>query len=309
MSISIKALRHFVVAAKAGSIAAASEKVNVVPSAVLASIKQVEEAFGLRLTVRSRSKGMSLNSTGQIILPRIQHLLDEYQALLSHGAEMRTQLVGTLRIGYYAPVAPAFLPVIAGELIDQNPRVEVKLTECDTQRAQQGLMSGEFDLILCVAESWELGLAYTTLIEMPPYLLLPRDHSRASVETVDLGDLGDERFVLLDQPVISEYYGRLFEAANIAPQIACTATSLEMVRSLVGAGIGCSLLHMQPHTGLTYGGTRVLAKPLRPAGKPLKIVLGYLPENPRRLIKHCAEQLRTYFKTEQALDLLVREFA
>lgn len=52
--ISLNALRYFMTAIRVGSITEAAKVVNVVPSAVHTAINQVEAAFGLRLTTRSR---------------------------------------------------------------------------------------------------------------------------------------------------------------------------------------------------------------------------------------------------------------
>lgn len=309
MDTSLKALRYFMAAAESGSLTEASKKMHVVPSAILAAVNQVEEAFGLQLTIRHRSKGIAPTSTGKIIMARIQHLLDEYEALMSQGAEMRTQLIGTLRVGYYAPVAPAFLPAIARDLLADNPRVDIKFTECDTQTAQAGLLAGDYDVILCVAESMAPGVTYETLIEVPAYLLVPEQHVLASRSSVSLSELDDAPMVLLDLPVISDYYSRVFEAADVTPHVACTATTLEMVRSLVSMGVGCSLLHMRPKTQVTYAGKHVVEVPLNPAPDPLKIVLGYLPDNPRRVVKHFTENLRDLFSKKEANRLLVRSRA
>ncbi|CUK19669.1 Hca operon transcriptional activator [Ruegeria denitrificans] len=305
MDTSLKALRYFMAAANSGSITEASKQMHVVPSAILAAVNQVEDAFGLQLTVRHRAKGIAPTSTGQILMPRIQHLLDEYETLMSQGAEMRTHLVGTLTVGYYAPVAPAFLPGIAQSLLVENPRVDIKFIECDSNSAQAGLLSGEFDVILSVAESLAPGVTYETLIDVPAYLLVPEKHAFASQASVSLSDLNDQAMVLLDLPVISDYYSRMFEQAEVAPNIVCTATTLEMVRSLVGTGVGCSLLHMRPKTQLTYSGHRIVEIPLHPAVDPLKIVLAYLPNNPRRVVKYFTDSLRDLFAESDVDRLLV----
>lgn len=305
MDTNLKALRYFMSAANSRSISEAAKHMNVVPSAVLAAVNQVEEAFGLKLTTRHRSKGIAPTATGQIIMARIQHLLDEYEALMSQGAEMRTQLVGTLRVGYYAPVSPTFLPAIVRKILADNSRVDIKFIECDTQRAQAGLLSGEFDVILCVAESMHPSVTFETLIEMPAYLLVSKQHEFATRDSVSLPELSGENMVLLDLPIISEYYNRVFEDAEVTPHIACTATTLEMVRSIVGSGIGCSLLHMRPKTNITYAGNKVVQVPLQPAIKPLKLVLGHLPDNPRRVVKYFVDSLREVFSKEDANSLLV----
>ena len=57
--------------------------------------------------------------------------------------------------------------------------------------------------------------------------------------------------ILLNLPSISEYYRSLFDAHNINPKIVATAKTNEMVRSLVGAGIGCSILNIKAATNTT----------------------------------------------------------
>lgn len=88
-------------------------------------------------------------------------------------------------------------------------------------------------------------------------------------------------------------------------ELVCTATTVEMIRSVVGAGLGCSILHMRPMTATSYAGQAVVSIPIDPPLKPLKIVLGHLPDNPRRLVKAFVEETRRYFATRDATKLLV----
>ncbi len=303
--ISLKALRYFMAAIREGSITEAAKVVNVVPSAVHTAVNQVEAAFGLQLTIRSRSKGIALTATGQQMVPKIQSLLDEYEGLLRDGGDLRTRLKGTLRVGYYAPAAPAFMPNIIGQILTDNDEVSVKFFECDNQSAQDGIVSGAYDVIVCVANAMKPGIAYETLLEVPAYALVPASHPFAERPSIAMRDLSDQKIVLLDLPVVSEYYASQFDQAGIEPNVVATATSLEMVRSLVGNGVGCSLLHMLTTNEYTYAGDKVVAVPLEPAVTPFKIVLGHLPDNPRRLVKLFVERLRAYFQAEDAQKLRI----
>lgn len=305
MDTSLKALRYFLAAVENGSITQAAKQMNVVPSAVLAAVNQVESAFALKLTTRQRSKGIAPTATGQILMVRIRHILEEYDTLIAAGTEMRTQLTGTLRVGYYAPVAPAFLPAIVKRLYTGNPGVDIKFTEGDNQIIQAGLLSGAFDVIICVAESMIPDVTFETLIAVPAYVLVSRTHPFAMRASIALAELKAEDLVLLDLPVVREYYSRIFAEVGITPKIACTATTLEMVRSLVGTGLGCSILHMRPATDLTYAGNNVVGIPLDPAPDPLKIVLGHLPDNPRRLVRAFVDSVRELFSKDDAKRLLV----
>ncbi|MEO1346271.1 MAG: LysR family transcriptional regulator [Pseudomonadota bacterium] len=303
--ISLKALRYFMAAIRAGSITEAAKVVNVVPSAVHTAINQVEAAFGLQLTIRNRAKGVSLTTTGQQMVPKIQNLLDEYESLMRDGGEMRTQVSGVLQVGYYAPAAPAFMPQIIERILSKNADVTVKFSECDNQSAQDGLISGDYDVIVCVANAMKPGITYETLLELPAYALVSKTHPFATRPRISIQDLSGEDIILLDLPVVSEYYASQFDQADIAPNLVATATSLEMVRSLVGRGIGCSLLHMSVANDLTYAGDKVVAVPLEPEVEPFRIVLGHLAGNPRRLVQVFIKELRSYFQDKGAETLRV----
>lgn len=303
--ITLRALRYFMAAVHEGTITEAAKAANVVPSAVHTAINQVEAAFGLQLITRSRATGVSLTATGREMAGKIQGLLDEYETLMQAGGDMRTRLTGTLRIGYYAPAAPAFLPRIFKQVLDENDEVAARFFECDNQSAQDGLLSGAFDIIVCVANAMKPGITYETLLEVPGYVLAPASHPFATRPSITMRDLSEEKIVLLDLPIISEYYSAQFDLADITPNIVATATSLEMVRSLVGQGVGCSLLHMVPASEFTYAGDEVRAVPLSPAIEPFRIVLGQLQGNPRRLVKAFAEEIRTYFQKIDAQELRI----
>ncbi len=306
MRVSIKALRYFLSAASHGSIARAAEEMNVVPSAISSAMEQVESEFGLKLVHRSPAKGITPTAAGIKMMKRVQHLVDEYDSLMRDGAELRTSLSGSLSIGYYAPVAPAFMPAIAAPLMRDNPQVSMSFIACDNERAQSGLLSGEFDLIVFVAANVLGGIEYEELMTTPPYLLVSAEHRFASGKPVRLGNLRDEPLVLLDLPFTSQYLSGLLEEAGISPRVVATASTTEMVRSLVGAGIGISILNMRPCTDVSYAGQQLVAVPLADQATPLRLVLGHLGGSQRRLAKTFAGACREHFASSAANQLIVK---
>jgi len=248
---------------------------------------------------------VALTAAGHALKPRIQHLVDEYNTLLKEGADLRTQLTGTLRVGYYAPIAPAFMPAIVDGIFDGNTDLDITFVDCDNQAAQDGLLSGAFDVIICFAEQTRPEVTYQTLLELPGYLLLPDGHRLANRRALSMRDIADEPFILLDQPNITEYYNRVFDDAGISPRIISTATNLEMVRSLVAAGLGISLLHMQPLVQQAYNGAALRAVPVKPEIPPLRIAIGWFADNPRRLVRAFVDACLAHFESEAAARLLV----
>jgi len=305
MRLSLRALHYFLSAADRGSIARAADALNVAPSAISSAIDMVEAEFDLKLVQRYRARGIQPTASGITLMRRIRHVIEEYDNLLIEGAELRTALSGKLSIGYYAPIAPAFIPAIVKPLVGDNPDVRLGFEECDNVRAQAGLLDGAFDIILFVAENVRSGIVCRTLLEAPPYLLVPEDHGLARNRSVDFDDIAKTQLVLLDLPVTSEYYRTLLDDNRIQPPIVATASTTEMVRSLVGAGAGCSILNMWPATDQTYAGDIVKAIPIRAPSKPLKLVLGHLDGNPRRLVHAFIEACLTHFARPGAQDLIV----
>ena len=153
MRVTLKAMTYFLAAVDHGSISRAAEELNVVPSAVSAAIDMMEAEFALQLVLRYRARGIEPTAAGRILATKIRHLLEEYNNLLIEGGDLATALTGTLRIGYYAPVAPGFMPQVTGPLMQDNPGLTIEFVECDNDTAQAGLLSGAFDAILFVAEN------------------------------------------------------------------------------------------------------------------------------------------------------------
>ncbi len=305
MRLSIKALSYFLAAAEHRSIARAAAELHVVPSAVANAVEQVEQAFELKLLERYPAKGVKPTAAGFELMRKIRHLLDEYQNLMLEGTELRTALSGKLSVGYYAPVAPAFMPAIVGPLIRDHPDVRVRFVECDNEGAQAGLLDGTYEVIVFVAENVRPGIEWETLIEAPPYLLVSRDHQLAKKRAVTFADMAGLPLVLLDLPFTSEYYRALLENNGVAADFVAAASTTEMVRSLVGAGVGGAVLNMRPATDVSYAGAAVAAIPIRSSAPPLRLVLGLQSGKPRRLVEAFAAACRAHFALPKADELIV----
>lgn len=295
MSISLQSMRYFSTAVSLGSISKAAEELNVAASAVSAAIDKIEAHFQLKLINRFRSRGITATASGKALHRKFSHLLEEYAALMSEGAELKQELQGELRIGYYAPVAPAFLPEVLTSLMRPDHQITLFLEECDNDRAQEGLLAGEFDAILFVSDAALPQITFDVLVEAPAYCLTAEQHPLARQQAVSLTDLAGERVIVLNRPTAIDYYQQLFDRVDQQPHTVTYANSTEMVRSLVGAGQGCAVLNMLPLTDVSYAGQQLAALPIRDALPPLSLALGYDKANPRRIVSHFADQCRSYF--------------
>jgi DNA-binding transcriptional LysR family regulator len=296
MTVSLRAMRYFVTALTHGNISRASAELNVAASAVAAAIDQVEEQFQLKLVNRHRSRGITPTADGKVMMRKFAHLLEEFDAVLAEGSELKQALKGELRIGYYAPVAPAFLPEILSPFAEADGQTTLYLEECDNDRAQSGLLAGDFDAILFVSDAARPQVEFDILIKAPAYCLTAAKHRFARQSSIRLIDLAREPIIVLNRPIAVDYYRRLFAGAGQDPAILAYADSTEMVRSFVGAGHGCAVLNMLPATDLSYAGDRLVAVPIRDQLPPLTLSVGYSKSSPRRIVSHFVDCCRAYFR-------------
>jgi DNA-binding transcriptional LysR family regulator len=83
-------LHVFVAVAEYGAISEAARGLHLSPSAVSATLTDLEAAFGVQLGVRRRAHGVALTRSGTALLERARELL-------RHAAELEAEAVGTGR--------------------------------------------------------------------------------------------------------------------------------------------------------------------------------------------------------------------
>lgn len=305
MTVTLKSMRYFTTALERGSFTGAAEQLHVAPSAIAAAIDQIEAHFQLTLVTRHRARGIEPTAAGRNMARRFACLLEDYDAMLEEGRDLQEGLSGPFRLGYYAPVAPAFLPQLLAPLLPPHGGLHPVLEDCANDAAQAGLAEGRFDAILFVPDGSHPQIGYDPLIEAPAYALLPAAHPLAQRDTLSLHDLAREPLIALNRPMVTDYLHRMFRSLGRAPVIAVQANSTEMVRALVGAGLGCAVLNMRPATDITYAGSRLAARVLTDAGPPLTLALGYNKQNPRRATRAFAACCRAWAASPEAAAFTV----
>lgn len=305
MTLSLRAMRYLQAALQYGTITAAAEAMHVAPSAIASALNQAEDAFGMALVTRARAKGVFPTSAGRDVQRRIDDLLERYDALLADVSDLQSGLSGTLSIGFNAPIAPAFLPEICAPVLAAHPEVTLSFNEGDNASVQKGLLDGQFDVILFVAELPNPQIATQPLIFAPTYCLCPADHPIAARKTVSVAQLAREPLILLDRPAARGYYMDLLEQSGEDIHIVATANSTEMVRSLVASGIGISLLNMRPREVPPYAGREICCLPVSDTSSGVMLSLGYAPGPKRQLVQLFIDKCIAFCEGPEGARLII----
>jgi len=181
---------------------------------------------------------------------------------------------GTVTIGCSTNWGPFFMGGVAARLGAMFPEKTIEFVEGFQNVLVEALQNGEIECAITHDLKLPEGIATHHFADFPPYCLLPASLPLAEQSSVSLSDLVDLPLIVLDTPPVTEHLLGYFGALEDQPMISLRAHSLEMVRSLVGNGLGYSLLFSRPRTDTAYDGSMVVCRPLDATGlDPLSLVV------------------------------------
>lgn len=269
----LRQLEYFVACVDHRSIAKAAKILNVSQPTISVAISKLEDQFGIQLLMRHHSQGVTATPNAENILQSARNLLSHAWDLENHAAATRTNVSGELRLGSFSALAPTVLPSILSKFVTEYPDVGLHLKEGSQEEIIDALYSGHLEMAMLYDINLPDDLRYVQLAERQPYVALAMNHPLSDQEDVSLSELVDHAFVLLDVVPSREYFLGLFKAAGLSPRIAFSSPSIELVRGMVGQGLGFSILVTRPEGDLTHDGKRLMIKPLRDKVAPSRLVL------------------------------------
>jgi DNA-binding transcriptional LysR family regulator len=276
----LRQLGYFVTVADTGTISEAAERLHVSQSAVAAAINDLEKSFNAQLCVRRKAHGITLTPTGTALARQARKLLRDTEEMEVSLASSAGELAGPLAVGCYTTLAPTLLPALLDGFGQLHPRVALDFEAGNQELLQDLLFDGELDLALVYNMDLRQGLSTIRLYETRAYVLLPAGHRLAQASTVSLQDMAEDPLIFLDAHPSGRHTLSLFDAQGITPRIRHRTTDFELTRSLVGRGLGYTLLVQRPKNELTYEGLPVVVKEVTPALKPVTVQLIW-PESMR----------------------------
>jgi flavin reductase (DIM6/NTAB) family NADH-FMN oxidoreductase RutF len=208
---------------------------------------------------------------------------------------------GALAIGCYQVFAPYIIPALVARITKLHPGVALTLIEADQDHLVASLRRSDTEIALLYDFGLSEELHVERLAELTPYVLLAEGHPLAEAPTIELADLMAESLILLDIEPSRNYILSLFRAGGLEPQVGYRSRSLEMVRGLVGHGLGYSLLAAKPANNMTYDGRALVARPLAGTVQNSRLVLATLRGRPMSaMAQEFAEHSRALLGLNQA---------
>lgn len=243
MNITLRQFRYFTAVAESGSVAAASRLLSIAQSAVTKAMLELEAELGHQLFERT-SRGMVLTPQGHRFLASARKVIGAVaDATRLHRLEP-AGLSGTLAIGVTSLVAGYYLSDLLSRYRRQCPDVEVRVTEETPRFLEHLLINGELDVAIMVSNA--LGepqaLVAETLTRSPNRVWLASNHALAEREELTLVDCAACDQIVLEADRIDDLMRAVWARHQLKTHTMLRTSSLEAVRSLVGAGLGIAVL-------------------------------------------------------------------
>ena len=208
--------------------------------------------------------------------------------------EGKKKAQSTLSVGSFHTFGPYFLPEIIQRMIAKDSTLTINLVEGDQRRVLGGLQAGEIELGLLYDLHLPEDLTVIPLTQLSPYVLLAEGHPLADKQALTPAELAEYSMVLLDAPPSRKYFTEILENAGVTPRIAHRSANFEMVRGMVGHGLGYTLLATKPASPMTYDGRSLVSRRLIAQVEPSQIVLVWrrftkLSKSAEQFLSFCRE--------------------
>lgn len=244
MSFTLKQLRYFDAALRSGSIVRASKEMSISQSSITAAIDAIEHAAGTALFRRIPAKGIVPTETGKQVGVLVAKFLERARVFDSDLRSLGGDPTGTLRLACYAPTAPYVLPPLLKRIAQSHPAIRIDLKEGDMQSIDELLQNGGVDVALTYRMSTREDQPFVPLFNARPWALLPDTSPLVNLKHVRLEQLADLPMILLDLPTTQAYFQQIFMSAGLRPNVVHRTKSSSVLRGLVAANFGYSILNI-----------------------------------------------------------------
>lgn len=305
--IDLRRLHMLRVVRQQGTVTAAAEALHLTPSAVSHHMRELARELKVPL-LEPHGRRVRLTPAGHLLIEHADALLARWEEAQAELESYRAGMTGPLRIAGFTTAISGLIAPAAGRLRHSHPDLLVRVRECDTEESMDLLVAGEVDL--AVVEPIEGGpppddarFEQSPLLEEPHIMLVPADHRLAGAVSVRLEDAAAEDWIVADAGTCdhAQRVRVLCAAAGFSPRIVHAATHWSAVWSLVGNGLGVSLI---PRLAEGPAGQAVARVPVAGENMPTRRILTCVRRGSRRspLIDLGIGALEEAVRQHQSLD-------
>jgi LysR family hydrogen peroxide-inducible transcriptional activator len=203
---------------------------------------KLEDELGARLFDRL-GRSVRLTELGKTFLPRARSVLRELEAARGDVVERKASISGPVTIGVIPTVSPYLLPPQLTTFSRKFPQVRLTVLEEITPVLLDRLRAGVLDVAILALPIRGHEFEATPLLTERLFAAVPNKHKFAKRRELSLKDLRAEPFLLLrDGHCFRDTVVAACDRARLHPQIVFESGQFSSLLSMVGAGMGVSIV-------------------------------------------------------------------
>lgn len=255
--LTLRQYEYVVAVAKAGSMSAAADILNISQPALSVAVAAVETRLGKALFIRR--KGAPIRPTGFAF-----GFLAEAETLLAHAAQLEnpTSEFKTapqrLRLGCFSDLAPLWLAPSLKKLRGAFVAMDLVPLVADFETLAAQLAEGALDLAITYDLGLDAQFTRHTLASVAPSAFVAADDPLALKSQVTLKELAARELILFEEGLSMRHMFGLFAQQGLRPAVTHRVASLEVMRSFAAHGEGVGISYSAPLSDHSYDG-----KPLK----------------------------------------------
>lgn len=264
-------LKAFVSVAEEGSIRAAARSLNLSPAALTKAVKELEQALGVSLVVRT-ARGVQLTGFGQQLQVRARLIVAEMQRARDDIDQAQGAATGSVAAAITPAVALSILPDAYRAFRRRFPQARVSFFEGFPGVALPRLHDGTLDFAVAVVVPELLAAEFDHTELYRSQLRIVARNAHPLVRSTSLADLVDAEWLLNPSPESSsKMLCNCFEQHGLpAPKRVVECPSFAVAYSLM---LGSDLIAAVPEQllGVDWARDRLTVLPIRETIPPLSV--------------------------------------
>lgn len=226
------------------NVSSAAEELFTSQPGVSHQIKLLEDELDIQIFERSGKKLTSISPAGQAILEHVANLLNSAKNIKQAAREFSKSNRGSLTIATTHTQAQFILPPILQRFSAQYPQIELRVHQGNPKSMCQLAANNQVDFVIAS----EVIDEQSELITLPAYswnryIVVPKGHALTAMSNISLIDLAEF-------PILTYMLGltgrsqldKTFQAANLEPRVAFTATDSDVIKTYVRLGLGAGII-------------------------------------------------------------------
>jgi DNA-binding transcriptional LysR family regulator len=232
-------LRSFIAVAASGHVTRAADKLHLSQPTVSGHIRALEEELGVQLFDRAAS-GVSLTHAGKLLLEDAERAVAAAQRLRDHARALTGNVDARLSIGTILDPEYMRLGLLVTTMRERYPLIEIELHQAISGLGRDRVKSGELDAAFVLGGSDDPAL-HTLTLEPQHYVVVIPSAWQGRFDSWP--KLAEQPWVLTPaKGKVNEMAHQMLRRHNAAPASIVEADQESMIRSLVAAGVGLSLM-------------------------------------------------------------------